>query len=333
VLNLSTAGFDVDHSLLGQMYQAGKRGTGPRFLFRWYEAPDGLDYNEPAQRELAVRAASPAAGAQFSIADRVADWDKPTFPHHEWIRYFANRWVAVSDESWLKDHPAAWAECEGAWESDSANPFVIAVDMALRRDSVAVVRAELLRDGRAAVTARIWRAEDYAGRIPQLDVWQHIRDSATGPGFRGVVYDPRYFQLAAEQLEDDGIEVVEFDQQPARMAPACGHAFDLIVNRQIVHSGDPDLTAHVTSAVKREQDRGFTLSKGKSKRKIDGAVALCMGVWVLAQTADDGETEARAVVLGETKRCPKCGEIKSALRFLDDDWREYDQCSACREQT
>jgi phage terminase large subunit-like protein len=292
VLNLSTAGFDVDHSLLGSMYKLGKRvardpSLSARFLFRWHEAPDGLDYTDPAQREIAVRAASPGAGAQFSVADRVADWDKPGFEHHEWIRYYANRWVEVADESWLKDYPTAWGECFGEWESDQANPFVVAVDMALKRDSVAVDRIERLPDGRVAVTARIWRAEDHDGRIPHKDVFAYIKGEATGAGFRGVVYDPRFFQLAAEDLEDEGIETIEFDQQPARMAPACGHTFQLIIDRGIVHDGDPDLTGHVLAAVKRQQERGFTLAKGMSKRHIDAAVAMCMGAWVLAQVDDE----------------------------------------------
>jgi phage terminase large subunit-like protein len=292
VLNLSTAGADVDHLLLGAMYKLGKRclrdpSIAPRYLFRWHEAPDGLDYDDPAQREIAVRAASPGAGVQFSIADRVNDWTSPKWPSHEWKRYYANRWVDVVDESWLIDHPNAWADCAGKWESDPANPFVEVVDMALKHDSVAVLRIEALPDGRKGVEARIWAAEDHAGRIPHKDVWRYIRDRATGLGFRGVVYDPRFFQLPAEALEDDGIAVIEFNQDPARMAPACGYAFELIVSRGIVHDGDPELTAHVLAAVKRQQERGFTLAKGKSKRHIDGAVALCMGAWALENSDEE----------------------------------------------
>jgi len=203
VLNLSTAGFDVEHTLLGKMYRLGNRALrdpslAPRFLFDWQEAPDGLDYDDPQQRAVAVRAASNAADVLWSAADRVADWHKPNVPRHEWIRYYANKWVDVADESWLTDHPAAWADCRGSWDSDPANPFVVAVDMALTRDSVAVDRLERLPDGRTAVAARIWRAEDHGGRIPHKDVWTHIKTLAVGEGFRGIVYDPRFFQLAAE---------------------------------------------------------------------------------------------------------------------------------------
>jgi phage terminase large subunit-like protein len=105
------------------------------------------------------------------------------------------------------------------------------------------------------------------------------------------VYDPRFFELPGRMLEDEGILTIQFDQSPQRMAPACGLAFDLILEARIVHDGDPELGAHVKAAVKREQDRGFTLSKGKSKRHIDAAITLCMGVWVLNAVPEEPAVE------------------------------------------
>ncbi|MGH7965870.1 MAG: hypothetical protein ACRERD_29305, partial [Candidatus Binatia bacterium] len=71
ILSLSTAGFDVDHSLLGAIYKLGKRAErdpalAPRLLFDWKEAPDGLDYTKPEDRDKAVRAASHAADVLWS---------------------------------------------------------------------------------------------------------------------------------------------------------------------------------------------------------------------------------------------------------------------------
>jgi len=293
ILSLSTAGFDVDHSLLGSMYKLGKRtlrdpSVAPRFLMDWQEAPEGLDYRKRADRERAVRAASAAADRQWSVADRVAEWGKPEMPSHEWIRYYANRWVDVAEESWLKDHPGAWANCQGEWETSDANPWVETIDMALKQDSVAVNRVEQLPDGRIAVTARIWTADQFPdGRIHHGVVWDYIVEHAQGPGFRGVVYDPRFFEVPARLLEDRGIPTIQFDQSPARMTPACGLTFQLILDAMIVHDGDPDLAAHVNASVKRQQERGFTLSKGRSKRHIDAAVAMCMGVWVLHEVPEE----------------------------------------------
>ena len=293
IINISTAGFDVDHSLLGVLYKHAKRvehdpALDPRLLVDIHEAPDGLNYDDPADREIAVRAASSGAGVIWDVADRVNAWNDPTIPHHEWIRYYANRWVEVAEGSWLQDHPGAWAACAGEWESDPANPFVLAVDMALKHDSVAVVRVERLPDGRYAATARIWEAKDHGGVIPHSDVWRYVREHARGSGFKAVVYDPRYFEVPARLLEEEGVPVLQFDQSPQRMAPACGATFQKIVGGQIVHNGDPDFSLHVRGAVAVPQERGgFTLKKSKSKTKIDACVALCMGVWVLEAMLDD----------------------------------------------
>jgi phage terminase large subunit-like protein len=287
-INLSTAGFDVDRSLLGALYKHGKRVEhdpylDPQFLMDWQEAPDGLDYDDPKDREIAVRAASTAADVLWDVAGRVRRYDQPGVQKHEWIRYYANRWVDVASESWLKDHPAAWASCKGHWERDEANPFTLAVDMALRHDSVAVDRIEELPDGRFAASARVWKA-DARGRIDHEAVWDYILQEARGPEFRGVVYDPRFFEVPARMLEDHGVLAIQFDQSPQRMAPAVGLTYERILAGQIVHDGDPELTNAVKAAVAYPQERGgFTLRKGKSKRHIDACVAMCMGVWVLAE--------------------------------------------------
>lgn len=300
IISLSTAGFDKDHSLLGALYKRGQRAlrnprVAPRLLMDWREAPDGLNFKLAKHREKAVIAASGAAGVLWNVRDRVDDWGKPEYPAHEWIRYYANKWADIADESWLKDHPQAWPACRGKWTSDPGNPFVVVVDMALKHDSVAVSRIEALPDGRFAITSKIWQPID--GRIDHVEVFRHIRSLAVGLSFRGVVYDPRFFEVPGRLLEDDGILVIQFDQSPQRMAPACGLAFELIIGGKIVHDGDPDLTGHVQSAVKREQDRGFTLSKGKSKRHIDAAITLCMGVATL-HAPDDGPQELTGHLYG-----------------------------------
>jgi phage terminase large subunit-like protein len=287
VINISTAGFDRHNSMLGAMYMHAKRvihnpELDPKFLADIYEAPDGLNYDDPKDREIAVRAASHGADVIWNVKDRVNSWNDPTLEHHEWIRYYANRWVDVAEDSWMKDHPQAWMRCKGDFLTSTENPFVISVDMALKHDSVAVEIIEILPDGRTAVTPRFWRANEHGGRIPHTDVWKYIKSRATGLGFRGVVYDPRYFEVPAKLLEEAGILTIEFDQNPQRMSPACGMAYDKILAKSIVHDGDPDLWQHVNGACRADQERGgFTLRKSKSKGHIDGAIALCMGVWVL----------------------------------------------------
>jgi phage terminase large subunit-like protein len=287
VLNLSTAGFDVDHSLLGVMYKRGLKALkdpslAPRLLFDWQEAPEDLDYEDPKQRAIAVRAASKAAGVLWNIADRVDDWGKPSMPRHEWMRYYANRWVDIAEDSWLKDYPGAWDKCAGDATIPDKADVVVAVDMSSKHDSTAVLAAWKRPDGKVAVKARIWKP-DGSGKIDHLAVIDYIRfDLANAYTVTEVTYDPRFFEVPARMLEDEGFNMVEFPQRPERMAPACGHALVAVVNGDVVHDGDPDLGAHVKSAAIRPGERGFTLSKGKSKRKIDGCVALVIALWRIA---------------------------------------------------
>lgn len=288
ILNLSTAGFDKEHSLLGAMYMHGKAALAnpaldPKLLFDWQEADEDLDLEDPAQRRIAVQQASKAAGVLWDVEDRVREWRKPSMPAHEWTRYYANRWVDVAEESWLADYPAAWGKCQGSWQPASSNPFTIAVDMALKHDSVSVVRCEELPDKRVAVTNRVWKASQ-SGQIDHLEVWEYINTLARGMHFRGVVYDPRFFELPARMLEQRGVMVIQFDQSPQRMAPAVGLTRRMIIDGELLHDGDTELTGAVKSAAAVPQERGgITLRKTKSLRHIDAAVAMCMGVYALKE--------------------------------------------------
>lgn len=289
IMNISTAGFDVDHSLLGAKYKEGKRAlldpsVAPRLLFDWREARPGLDYRNPEHRRIAVQDASAAAGVIWNIEKRVREYDKADVPEHEWVRYYANGWVGVAEDSWLVEHPAAWDECKGTWDPRDLGRAVLAIDLSLSRDTTAVVKCEDLGGGRVAATARIWTARKGA-LVPHKDVSAYVlaevAELVRQERFGGVVYDPALMQQIAEDIEDAGVVPIEFSQSPEFMAPACQGTFDKIVGRLIVHDGDADFARQVKGAAKREQERYFTLAKGKSRGKIDSAVALCMGVEAL----------------------------------------------------
>ena len=95
---------------------------------------------------------------------------------------------------------------------------------------------------------------------------------------REIAYDPAYMQRTAEVLADDGLPMVEFGQSAQRMVPACGTLYEMIVGGRVAHDGAPVFTDQVLSAAPRSTDQGWRLSKGKSKRKIDAAIALAMAV-------------------------------------------------------
>ena len=184
-----------------------------------------------------------------------------------------NQWVR-SQESWLPS---------GAWESCTDRdidlvlgaPTFVGIDMALKHDSIAVVCVQII-DERIVVRAKIWLpSEDF---IDVADIENHIRMLRGKYQLVEVAYDPAYMQRSAEILSDDGVMMVEFPQSAARMVPACGHLYEMIVGGKIAHDGAPVFTDQVLSATPRSTDSGWRLSKGKSKRKIDAAIALAMAV-------------------------------------------------------
>jgi len=107
-------------------------------------------------------------------------------------------------------------------------------------------------------------------------VESYLREIAQQYDLQEIAYDPAFFQRTAEALAEDGFPMVEYPQSPQRMVPACGNLYDLIVNQKLAHDGNPIFSDQVLSAAQKMKDSGWTLSKGKSKRKIDAVIALAM---------------------------------------------------------
>lgn len=188
-------------------------------------------------------------------------------------RYRLNQWVRTNVESWL---PAgAWDACRSELDLEDGLPVWVGVDVALKRDSTAVVVVQPQGE-RLVARAKVWHPDlvtmDLAG------VEQYLRELHARFEVREIAFDPAFFQRSAEALADDGLPMVEFAQSPQRMVPAIATTYDMVVNRVVAHSGDPMFADQVLSAAPRSTDSGIRLSKGKSRRKIDAAIALVMAV-------------------------------------------------------
>jgi phage terminase large subunit-like protein len=149
--------------------------------------------------------------------------------------------------------------------------------MARTRDSTAVAILQRRPDGRLHVKWRIWLPAKDAP-IDPTDVMAHLRELDRVYQLVAVSYDPRFFDVPAKMLDDEGLPMVEVPQSLERMTPACGSAYELIGLGGLSHDGDLGATTQVLDAVARFNERGFTLAKGKSRGRIDAAVAMCLGV-------------------------------------------------------
>ncbi len=217
------------------------------------------------------------AAAEWMDLSRILDQlREPQTRELDGRRYFLNEPARATEDSWL---PA------GEWERhrvpgttvDTSQPFVVALDMALRNDTASVRAVQLRPDGK--VVTQAWPFVPTAGRaLDVIAVENLIRRLHASGNCTEVAFDPAWFQRSAEVLGDDGITMLEFPQSPARTVPACALAFEQILAGNIVHDDDPVSTDQVSSAAPRESDGGWRLSKGKSRRKIDAAISLVIGV-------------------------------------------------------
>lgn len=272
VVGITTAGFDLD-TLCGRLYNYGKAVSAgdiddETFGFYWWEAKADCDISDTAQ----WKRANPNLAQGLLDPEDMEVAMKQT-SEMAFRRFRLNQWVRTQ-ESWLP--VGAWERLLGDATLDPHLPCWVGIDMALKHDSIAVVVAQTRDDGRIAVNARIWHPD--MGEMDIAAVEAHLRTLRDTLNVQEFAYDPAFFQRSAEALYDDGLPMVEFPQSSQRMIPACGTAYDLIVQGKVIHDGSPMFTDQVLSAAQRMTDNGWRLSKGKSRRKIDAAIAMCMAL-------------------------------------------------------
>lgn len=328
VLGITTAGADKE-TLLGELYDYGLRVESgeeddAQFFFKWYGLTENeLDEDPECWRDEKTWArVHPAYGDFFSPEFMAARYrDKP---RNVFIRYMLNCWVEAA-ESWL---PAgAWEKCNvGPFEFDKEQSLFTGTDASTKLDSTAHVMGQWNGE-KLRVKAKIWeRPLDVNGRpdpewrIPQAEVEAYLRDLNRGYSLAECAYDPQFMVRTADILADEGLPLVEIPQSDARMVPACQAAYDIIVNGDLEHDGDPVFARHVRSAVAviaRSGDGGWRLKKGKAKKYVDAAIALAL--MIVAALAHRHEPDMR--VLGS--------DDEEGLQYEEDEewddevWEEF----------
>jgi phage terminase large subunit-like protein len=279
--------------LLWRLYARGlleRDDPGSRFLFDWQAADERHDLDDPEGIRAALREMR-GADLTWSVEVRAREILSRKIPRHEARRLYLCQWTDLAADSWLVEMPGAWDECaaEDAIPADGTE-VCVGVDMALRHDSVGVIVAGRLTDGRVGWYPRHWAPVD--GRIDHADVFATIAGTiAQRWRIRSVTYDPRFFEVPARLLEDHGLAVVEFPQSPERLIPADGHLFDAVRDHRLAHPDHPILNAHASNAAWRESERGRYLSKGKAAGHMDLIRAGSMALWELDQPATNRVSE------------------------------------------
>lgn len=276
VVGIGTPGFDRQSALWHLRSRVKSGAQLPGFHYTEYAGDEGCSILDEEQWYRA----NPALAEQYMNIDALRT-AVALSPESHFRIFRLGQWVD-GVESWLgADGRNLWRGLADPWAMEPSAPTWIGVDVALKHDSTAVVWVQQ-RDERWHVKAKIWLPRD-DGRLDVTDAMATIRELAAMYDVRGVAYDPRFFDLPAQQLEDEGYPMLEFPQSLERMTPAVGGCYEMIRRGEISHDGDEAFETQVLNAVSRSNERGFTLAKSKSKDRIDSAVAMCIALSVAAK--------------------------------------------------
>lgn len=229
----------------------------------------------------AVKAANPFSGVTVPLLREKRD--TPTMTANHWLRFVCNR-PATDFDNWLGPNAAAiWAGLAKPWELVPGAPTWVGVDIGLKRDSSAVVAVQYRPDedgepeDRMHLRCKLW--------VPTADepvdvtaVMQYLRDLDGTYDVQAISFDPRFFDVPAKFLLDEGLPMMEIPQSLERMTMAVGDLYAAVMGGTVTHDGDPAFTAQVMAAQPRFNERGFTIAKGKSHGRIDAAVAAALAV-------------------------------------------------------
>ena len=245
------------------------RYASKRVVVQEWALPEDED---PSDIE-AVKAANPFTGITVEmLAEKYAS---PTMTRHHWLRFVCNR-PSREIESWLgPEGEAAWHAGTDAYELREGAPTYVGLDVALKQDTSACVLLQEREDGRFHAICRMWVPTDDRP-VDVTDIMHFLRETSKRYAVQAISYDPRFFDVPAKMLADDGLSMVEVPQSVEHMTPACVSLYAGIKEGKITHGDDPAFTAHILNAVPRYNDRAFTLEKSKSHGKIDAAIALAL---------------------------------------------------------
>ena len=283
---ITTAGVKLDStgrdSIAYSLYNYGKRVASGEvddetFFMSWWEAAEDSDY----RLEETWAAANPGYGDLTSIADFKSAIKRT--PEAEFRTKRCNQWVS-SAIAWLPS--GAWEACAGVFHVKHSDEIVLGFDGSFSGDASVIVGATIPQTEEEPVRVfmvKAWEkteADDDDWRVDIADVENTIiQFCQEHPNVREIACDPFRWQRSMQVLENLGLPIVEWPStSPRRMVPACAKFYDAVVEKRIVHDGDPLLARHLDNAVTKIDALGPRIVKEKrdSPRKIDAAVAAVL---------------------------------------------------------
>lgn len=130
----------------------------------------------------------------------------------------------------------------------------------------------------------VWAREGYL-TLTEGNVIDHnfiqaaIEDDWDNFNIADIGFDPYNAAMIVTRLQDSGVEMVTFRQGYLSMSPAVKEAEAIILKKQLAHGGNPVLRWMCSNTVMTLDPAGnLKPDKAKSTQRIDGIVAMLMGI-------------------------------------------------------
>ena len=280
------------------------RKDDPRFYPVLYGLPDDADWTD----ERNWYKANPSLDKTISI-DKVRDAfrkaQETPADENMFRQLRLNQWVKQSVRWMPMDK---WDECGGSIDLASleGQACYAGLDLSSTSDltTIVLVFPPLEPDGTYTILPYYWLPEE---TIPlrvrrdhvMYDVWnkrgyiyttegnvvhygfieQFIRSLGEQYNIREIAFDRWNATMMVQALQDDGFTMIPFGQGFKDMSPPTKELMRLVLEHKINHGGHPILRWNMDNAFVRTDPAGnIKLDKEKSTEKIDGAVAMVMGL-------------------------------------------------------
>jgi phage terminase large subunit-like protein len=228
-----------------------------------------------------------------------------TTGRHPWHtkKYFDEQRKLLRPNTFKRLHENQWVSAESQfisaeqWDAcvdQSHSPILfgatvhMGVDIGVKSDTSAVVGVTWDERGKKTVVAfhKVWRPTK--GQPVALDdVKESIHDICERHAVQSILADPSQCFLLIQQLGKKGITITEFPQTVANTVKMGETLFSSVKDRNLIAYPSAELREHVLNAVGIETPGGVRMVKGKTSKKIDGAIALSMAL-VAAVSAGPG---------------------------------------------
>jgi len=326
---ISTQSNDPQH-ILSQLIDDGIKTGKDRdesTVCHLYEVPEKDDVFEPKN----WKKANPAIGDFRSLSEMKTAAKRaqrmPTFEAAFRNLYCNQRCQA---ESPLIPR-AEWVACHGDAEIEPGEDVYLGLDLSGTNDLTALVAVSannkdrikawfwkpkstlLEHEKRDRVPYTVWEKQGFLetmpGRSIEMDwVASRILQVVTDYNVVGMAYDrwnmkyllPSMRRLGVDFYNDPkddpragALRIVDWGQGTKGMNGAIVALETSILNRNLVHDGNPVLTWNVSNAMAVTDRAGWrTLDKSKTRFRIDGAVAMAMAIGLKSQDMADGPQES-----------------------------------------